>query len=318
MADRGLTTLSSPAVKPSLIENRRPGRAASVSPNLVPLLRGSFPTVLEDIYPSSSKGYQHAMTQSSQSRGCVSCRNSQAIFPFSMAFQPIVDLQNNRIDAYEALVRGPTGEGAGYVLGQVTPDNIYAFDQACRVKAIELAAVLNMERQLSINFLPNAVYEPRACIQTTLKAAAKTGFPQNRLTFEILESENITDTTHLLSIIKEYRKHGFKIALDDFGTGYSGLDRLAELRPDVVKIDRKLVQGCNTDSTRLAIIAGLIQIGKAIGVKVVVEGVELAGEVDALRSVGARFIQGFFFARPTFEAIVRDADIPWPASFTGG
>jgi EAL domain-containing protein (putative c-di-GMP-specific phosphodiesterase class I) len=199
-----------------------------------------------------------------------------------MAFQPIVDLQNNRIDAYEALVRGPTGEGAGYVLGQVTPDNIYAFDQACRVKAIELAAVLNMERQLSINFLPNAVYEPRACIQTTLKAAAKTGFPRDRLTFEILESENITDTTHLLSIIKEYRKHGFKIALDDFGTGYSGLDRLAELRPDVVKIDRKLVQGCNTDSTRLAIIAGLIQIGKAIGVKVVVEGVELGcGLIEA-------------------------------------
>jgi EAL domain-containing protein (putative c-di-GMP-specific phosphodiesterase class I) len=228
-----------------------------------------------------------------------------------MAFQPIVDLQRNRVDAYEALVRGPHGEGADTVLGQLTPDNTYTFDQACRVKAIELAARLRLDRQLSINFLPNAVYEPKACIQTTLRAAARTGFPRDRLTFEILESETIADTAHLLAIIREYRKHGFKIALDDFGTGYSGLARLAELRPDIVKVDRILVQDCDQDSTKLAIVAGIIAIGSAIGVKVVLEGVERAGEVMALKSVGARFIQGFYFARPLFEGVARDGDIKW-------
>ena len=228
-----------------------------------------------------------------------------------MAFQPIVDLKKNRIDAYEALVRGPNSEGAKDVLDKVNSENVYNFDQACRVKAIELAAKLGMDRQLSINFLPNAVYDPRACIQATLKAAARTGFRLDRLTFEILESETIPDTKHLLNIISEYRKHGFKIALDDFGTGYSGLARLAELKPDIVKIDRVLAMDCDKDSSRLAIVSGLIRIGLEIGVKVVVEGVERAEEVEALRSIGARFVQGFYFARPLFENIARDADISW-------
>ena len=246
--------------------------------------------------------------------GCAACRETPPLFSFTMAFQPIVDLQESRIDAYEALVRGPAGEGAGHVLGQVKADTTYAFDQACRVKAIELAARLGMDRQLSINFLPNAVYEPRACIQTTLKAASRTGFRLDRLTFEILESETITDSKHLLKIVSEYRKNGFKIALDDFGTGYSGLARLAELRPDIVKIDRVLAKDCDQDRNRLAIMAGLIRIGAELDVKVVVEGVERLGEVEALRSVGARFIQGFYFARPLFEEIAGDGDIPWPGS----
>lgn len=228
-----------------------------------------------------------------------------------MAFQPIIDLQEKRIDAYEALVRGPKAEGAGHVLGQVGPKNIYAFDQACRVKAIELAAQLGLDRQLNINFLPNAVYDPRSCIQATLKTAARTGFHLNLLTFEIIESEAIVDTAHLLNIIKEYRKYGFKIALDDFGTGHSGLNRLADLKPDIVKIDRALTKDCHRDNTRLAILSNMIRLGREIGIKIVIEGVEQVEEVEALRSVGARFIQGFYFAKPLFENIARDADISW-------
>ena len=159
-----------------------------------------------------------------------------AAFPFTMAFQPTVDLDNRRIDSYEALVRGPDGASAASaasVLAQINGDNLYIFDQAFRVKAIELAGRLGMDRQLSINFLPNAVYQPRACIRATLDAAARTGFRPDRLIFEIVETENIADTQHLLHIIEEYHAQGFKVALDDFGTGYSGLARLADLKPDI-------------------------------------------------------------------------------------
>jgi EAL domain-containing protein (putative c-di-GMP-specific phosphodiesterase class I) len=245
-------------------------------------------------------------------KACAACRQGTPVFAFSMAFQPVVDVQDSRIDAYEALVRGPTAQGAGYVLDQVTPENLYAFDQACRVKAIEMATRLGIDRQLNINFLPNAVYEPRACIQTTLGTAARTGFPLNRLTFEIVESEAVADTQHLLNIITEYHRHGFLIALDDFGTGYSGLARLIELQPDIVKIDRVLVQGCHTDRRRLAVIAGLVGMAGQLGVKLVVEGVERAEEVAALRAAGVRFMQGFYFAKPGFETIARDLDIRWP------
>src|SRR5690348_10092669 len=76
--------------------------------------------------------------------GCANCRDAKPAFPFTMAFQPVVDLQLRRIDAYEALVRGPQGESAGAVLSQVTAENRYSFDQACRVKAIELATALGL------------------------------------------------------------------------------------------------------------------------------------------------------------------------------
>ncbi|ACI52096.1 diguanylate phosphodiesterase [Gluconacetobacter diazotrophicus PA1 5] len=243
---------------------------------------------------------------------CQACHDHQDLFPFTMAFQPVVDLVNRRIDGYEALVRGPGGEGAPSVLAQVTEENLYAFDQACRTRAIRLASRLGLDRRLSINFLPNAVYNPRACIQATLQAARESDFPLENLTFEILETEHLTETKHLQDIIGEYHHHGFKVALDDFPTGQSGLMRLADLKPDIIKIDRALVQDCDRDQVRRTIIAGIIRIATDLGVKVVIEGVERLEEVRALHAVGGRFFQGFFFARPLFEQIARDGDIDWP------
>jgi EAL domain-containing protein (putative c-di-GMP-specific phosphodiesterase class I) len=225
-----------------------------------------------------------------------------------MAFQPVVDVLENRIDAHEALVRGPNGEGAGSILAQVTQETLYAFDQACRVKAIEMAARLGLDTQLNINFLPNAVYEPRACIRLTLDAARRHGFPLNRLTFELTEGEQLAEVGHVQNIIREYRRHGFQIALDDFSTGYSGLARLADLRPDIIKIDRALVQDCDQDRVRVAIIASLVALGAELGIKVVAEGIERREEVEALRGTGLRFMQGYFFARPVFEGLARPQD----------
>lgn len=109
----------------------------------------------------------------------------------TFAFQPIVDLKSGDAYAYEALVRGPQGEPAASVLSQVDDANRYHFDQRCRTTAIELAARLGMDRYLSINFMPNAVYQPAACIRTTFEAAERHGFPVNRIIFETVEGESI-------------------------------------------------------------------------------------------------------------------------------
>jgi EAL domain-containing protein (putative c-di-GMP-specific phosphodiesterase class I) len=100
--------------------------------------------------------------------GCQGCRTEGHTFDIAMAFQPIVDAETGRPFAFEALVRGSNGEGAGEVLARVTPENRYAFDQQCRVAAITgavAAGILETDARLSINFLPNAVYSPVACIQ---------------------------------------------------------------------------------------------------------------------------------------------------------
>ncbi len=245
---------------------------------------------------------------------CGACGEDATPISITMAFQPVVDLQERRIDAYEALVRGPNGEGAAYVLGQVTAENRYLFDQACRVKAIELASVLGIDCGLNINFLPNAVYEPAACIRKTLEAASRTGFPLNRLTFEIVEQEDVADSGHMQRIIREYHRIGFKIALDDFGTGFSSLARFAELKPDIVKLDRAIVQDCDQDATRRVILRHMVGLCRELGVKLVVEGVETQAECAAIQQAGVRFVQGYFFARPAFEAAIRVDGVHWPAA----
>lgn len=114
------------------------------------------------------------------------------------------------------------------MLSRVNADNRYRFDQACRVKAIKVAAELGMTTALSINFLPNAVYRPELCIRTTLEASEQFDFPVSRIIFEITEGEKVEDHSHLREIIQHYKSRGFRTAIDDFGAGYSGLHLLAE------------------------------------------------------------------------------------------
>ncbi|OHV16578.1 diguanylate phosphodiesterase [Methylorubrum extorquens] len=232
---------------------------------------------------------------------CQGCRGGALLpFDFTMAFQPIVDLSQNRIWGYEALVRGTEGQGAGWVLGQVNEANRYKFDQACRVKAIELAGQLfqDAETRLSINFMPNAVYEPAACIRATLQAAQRVGFAHDQIMFEFTENERMVDVPHLQRIITEYRKQGFLTALDDFGAGHAGLNLLANFQPDLIKLDMELIRGIATSPTRQIIIACVTTMARELGITVLAEGVESEAELTALRAAGIRLFQGYYLAKP--------------------
>lgn len=244
---------------------------------------------------------------------CSACRDGvPAPFEFTMAFQPIVSLSQRRAWAYEALVRGPEGQGALWVLDQVTDDNKYAFDQACRVKAIELAAQLFNAPDgpiLSINFLPNAVYVPAACIRTTMEAADRTGFAADRIMLEFTEGERITDVAHVKAIITEYKARNLITAIDDFGAGFSGLGLLADFRPDVIKLDMGLIRGIDQDSGRQAIVSGIVSTCKLLGVKVIAEGIETVPEMQALSGMGIDLMQGYLFARPAVQSV---PEINWP------
>jgi EAL domain-containing protein (putative c-di-GMP-specific phosphodiesterase class I) len=204
---------------------------------------------------------------------CDGCKNGEALgFTFSMAFQPIMDVVTARPFAFEALVRGPEGQSAGSVLSQVTPANRYAFDQQCRVKAIETAAsagLLSTPAKLSINFLPNAVYDPKACIQLTLKTAAAIQFPTDRLIFEFTENEQMVDPAHVSRIIDSYKQ----------------------------------MRGLDASLPRRIIIEAVVKMCDTLGVAVIAEGIETEAELEALRALGVRYIQGFLFAKPEFERL---------------
>ncbi len=242
-----------------------------------------------------------------KSAPCAACREGEALsFGFTMAFQPIVDLARGRVWGYEALVRGLDGASAAAVLDQVNDANRYRFDQSCRVRAIELAGRLFADQddvKLSINFMPNAVYQPAACIRTSLEAARRVGFPRDRIMFEFTEGERFADPGHMSRILQEYRRHGFLTAIDDFGAGFSGLNLLADLRTDLIKLDMDLIRGVDADPARRAIVPGVMGIARALGVAVIAEGVETVAELEALRSFGVTLFQGYLFAKPLFEGL---------------
>lgn len=235
---------------------------------------------------------------------CKQCKENRSLgIDISMAFQPIVDLHTFDYYAYEALVRGPKGEGASEVFKHINNDNLYLFDQSCRTKAIELASKLKMDTFLSINFMPNAVYEPARCIQSTLQAAHKYNFPLDLLVFEFTEQEEVVDNAHLIKIVSDYQQRGFLTAIDDFGAGFSGLTLLCDLNVDVVKIDRGLIKDIHLDPRRQRILRSVYDMLTSTVKRVVVEGVELIEELKVLYSMGYRYFQGYYCAKPGFECL---------------
>jgi EAL domain-containing protein (putative c-di-GMP-specific phosphodiesterase class I) len=241
---------------------------------------------------------------------CQGCGNAAEVAQrITMAFQPIVDVRARTVFAHEALVRGNNGEGASAVLASVRHENRYAFDQACRIVAIRTAALVEPPGMLSINFLPNAVYNPEHCLKATLAAAAAAHWPLGRVIFEVTEHEEVTDHDHLVGILAAYKAHGFLTAIDDFGAGYAGLNLLADFQPDLVKLDIGLVRGIHASRSRQLIVRHVVDLCQDLAIQVIGEGVETLDECRALLDLGVSLQQGFLFAQPAVAAVPA---ISWP------
>ena len=256
------------------------------------------------------------LTQFAVQPTCGACRNGDGFgFELTMAFQPIVNAAERTVFAYEALVRGANGAGAAQVLSLVTQENRYAFDQSCRVKAIELAARLGIAdrgAKVSVNFMPGAVYSPAACIRRTLQAAREHAFPLGSIIFEITENEQVADTGHLRRIAEEYARHGFTLALDDFGAGYSGLNLLAELEGiQLVKLDGALIRGIDRNPRVKHVVTATSAMCRKLGIDVLGESVETPEECATLLDCGVELMQGYLFAKPAVAAL---PEVVWPAT----
>jgi EAL domain-containing protein (putative c-di-GMP-specific phosphodiesterase class I) len=230
---------------------------------------------------------------------------------FTMAFQPIVDLARREVYAHEALVRGMSGESASEVLSRVSASNRFAFHEACRVKAIEIASTLGMKSKLSLNVMPNDVAGKSECFRTAMAAAKRCHFPVDQLMFEITEGERVNDLPGLADVFRTFKRQGFASAIDDFGSLYAGFALLAAFQPDVVKVDMSLVRNIHIDPVRLAIVKGFVTTCDELGIRVVAEGVEAPEEVAALRALGVELFQGYLFAKPAVASLPA---VTWPAA----
>ena len=126
----------------------------------------------------------------------------------------------------------------------------------------------------------------------------KYGCPARLLTIEITETIATTSVKGVADQIAALREEGVRIAIDDFGIGYSNLMQLAGLKFDILKVDRSFISGIECDGTSREVSRGIIQLGKNLGCKVVVEGTETQGQVTEASQLGCDEIQGFFFSKP--------------------
>lgn len=234
---------------------------------------------------------------------CQKCNPQRLGLEFSMAFQPIVNFAAQQVWGYETLVRGLENQSAAYILNQIDDSKVHSFDQTIRSKAIRLANSLHFNEFLSINFLPNAVYNPENCIRSTLAVCDELGFDKKRIMFEVTEVEKITDHAHLKSIFTEYKKHKFLTAIDDFGAGYSGLNLLAEWQPDIIKLDMNLIRGIHENKAKQLIVKSIIDVCNGLGIQMIAEGVEVKQELATLVDLGIALYQGYYFAKPLFEGL---------------
>lgn len=225
-------------------------------------------------------------------------------------FQPIIKAEDRSIYGYEALIRGVKNDGS-----LMFPDQLFAkstrndlnfkLDRLCRESALKTAATKQIKQKVFINFIPTSVYDPTYCLAQTVKWANQLEFDPANIIFEVVETENVKDQDHLKNILKFYRDQGFKIALDDVGEGYSGLNLLINLRPDIIKVDRNIIIDIEQDTFKQSIYKALYTVSKDHGIEVLAEGVETAQELEFIQSVGADYIQGYYFARPAAEPLRR-------------
>lgn len=223
-------------------------------------------------------------------------------------FQPIVDLQSDTIYGYESLARGVSDEG-----NLIYPDKLFTWaregdmlfylDRACRESSLKTAAVKNIKNKVFINFIPTAIYDPEHCLQSTVKWAKQLEFDPKNIIFEVIESDYVEDLDHLKKILDFYKGEGFMVALDDVGSGYSSLNLIAKLLPNIVKIDRAIIDHIDTNEVNQSIFRAIAQIAHENNIIVLAEGVERLEEVAFCRANGADLAQGYYYGRPNAEPI---------------
>jgi EAL domain-containing protein (putative c-di-GMP-specific phosphodiesterase class I) len=191
-------------------------------------------------------------------------------------------------------------------------DSVGALDLTARKLALADAANLQSTGKLFINFAPTwfSTCEAHRVLQRTIRDVDAFGIERSRIVFEITEKDSLHDRESDLRILEAYREAGFGLALDDFGAGYSCLKLLHSLRPDYVKLDGSLLRDVHLDGCKSIIAGKVLEIAHELGVETVAEGIECHGEYSWARNNGADWVQGFFFAVPSFAACFEPVATP--------
>jgi diguanylate cyclase (GGDEF)-like protein len=229
-------------------------------------------------------------------------RNAVAVGEFEIFYQPIVDLAENRINGFEALLRWnhPTRgrvSPAEFIplaeeTGLITVIGEWVIRQACAE-----ARTWPTGLRVAVNVSP-VQFRNKSLLSTVVSALATSGLHADLLELEITESVLMTNNDATLAALHDLRSLGVRISMDDFGTGYSSLSYLRSFPFDKIKIDQSFVRDLTDRPDSIAIIRAVAGLGQSFGMTTTAEGVETQEQLDKMRAEGCNEVQGYFYSKP--------------------
>jgi EAL domain-containing protein (putative c-di-GMP-specific phosphodiesterase class I) len=221
-------------------------------------------------------------------------------------FQPIVSLRKKTISGYEGLIRG-LHPASGALISPLElfyqaskSGQTLELDRLCRKKVMESFGPMRAQNPdcfLSLNFEASVIDQGVVGSGVLNRQVEAAGLPPSSIALEIIES-NVKELSELQKFIQVYRDYGFLIALDDVGAGHSNLNRIPLLKPDILKVDRYLVQNIQGDFYKQEVFKSLVSLAHKIGALTLAEGIETQEEALTVMDLGVDMIQGFYFSKP--------------------
>jgi EAL domain-containing protein (putative c-di-GMP-specific phosphodiesterase class I) len=213
-----------------------------------------------------------------------------------MAFQPIVDWRLKQVVAFEALVRTnePTIPHPGVLFAVAERlDRVHEIGRTIRGAIARTMAERPHPADIFINLHPSDFLD-----ETLFSADSPLAVFARHIVLEVTERAALDEKAGIAQRVGRLRERGYRIAIDDLGAGYAGLSYFTQLNPDVVKIDMSLVRDIDKDAVKRKLVGSLTALCKELGMRVVAEGIETAGERDACAALGCDLLQGYLFAKP--------------------
>ncbi|HEU5278325.1 MAG TPA: EAL domain-containing protein [Gaiellaceae bacterium] len=234
---------------------------------------------------------------------------------FTLAYQPVVNLEPFEVVGLEALLRWqhptvgelppldfiPLAEESGLIV-QI---GRWVLVEAC-LYASRLRGLLGRDVAIAVNVSARQLQHPEF-VDHVDNALERADLPAHLLTLELTESVLVASGERVEQQLSTLKSRGIKLALDDFGTGYASLAYLQRLPVDIVKIDRSFTAGIDSGAADLALLEGIVGLGKALGLQLVAEGIERDAQQGIVRGLGCHGAQGFHFGRPAPAAAATEA-----------
>ncbi len=218
------------------------------------------------------------------------------------AYQPIMRLKERTVLGFEALSRGPRGSGleaADALFGAATEHNLLVeLDRLCRKRALLSSGRIPSNAKIFVNTLPATIRDPQFRGKSLIDFLDKAQVSPDRIVIEITEKLVIDNYNLFRETMAYFTDLGMSFAVDDVGAGYSGLESIARLKPNYLKIDMLLVRDVHASLVNREMVKAIIALGQGIGSEVIAEGIQLEDEARALSDMGIDWGQGYLLARP--------------------